>query len=168
MPVRDATPEELIRSTKDVTLATAKAVAAGNSCQQDDIITAANMGRKAVTEMLIICKVSQNYNAMKFFWIVTWLKTTFMDKSLGTLVFLARFPIHTGPSPPLTPQTMLDAYIYNFFRVSTLYRVGRGRTARNFRKGCTVLRGNREMTEKYEYCSSTVPRTFVQDCSVHK
>ena len=29
---------------------------------------------------------------------------------------------------------------------------------------CTVLRGNREMTEKYEYCS-TVPRTFVQDCS---
>ena len=64
MPVRDATPEELIRSTKDVTLATAKAVAAGNSCQQDDIITAANMGRKAVTEMLIICKVSQNYNAI--------------------------------------------------------------------------------------------------------
>ena len=29
---------------------------------------------------------------------------------------------------------------------------------------CTVLRGNREMTEKYEY-RSTVPRTFVQDCS---
>ncbi|XP_073240951.1 talin-like [Porites lutea] len=58
MPVRDATPEELIRSTKDVTLATAKAVAAGNSCQQDDIITAANMGRKAVTEMLIICKAA--------------------------------------------------------------------------------------------------------------
>ena len=40
---------------------------------------------------------------------------------------------------------------------------GRERTARIFRKGCTVLRGNREMTEKYEYCS-TVPRTFVQDC----
>jgi len=57
LPVRDATPEDLIRSTKHVTLATAKAVAAGNSCQQDDIITAANMGRKAVTEMLTICKV---------------------------------------------------------------------------------------------------------------
>ena len=28
---------------------------------------------------------------------------------------------------------------------------GGGRTARKFRKGCTVLRGNREMTEKYEY-----------------
>lgn len=59
LPVRDATPEDLIRSTKHVTLATAKAVAAGNSCQQDDIIEAANMGRKAVTEMLIICKVFQ-------------------------------------------------------------------------------------------------------------
>ena len=42
----------------------------------------------------------------------------------------------------------------------TLYRVGGGRTGRNFRKGCTVLRGNREMTDKYEYCS-TVPRTFL-------
>ena len=58
---------------------------------------------------------------------------------------------------------MLDACIQNFFRVSTLYRVRGGRTARKFRKGYTVLRGNREMTEKYEYCS-TVPRTFVQDC----
>ena len=51
------------------------------------------------------------------------------------------------------------------FRVSTLYRVGGGRTARKFRKGCTVLRGNREMTGKYEYCI-TVPRTFVQDCKI--
>ena len=40
---------------------------------------------------------------------------------------------------------------------------GGGRTARKFRKGCTILRGNWEMTEKYEYCS-TVPRTFVPDC----
>ena len=44
-----------------------------------------------------------------------------------------------------------------------MYRVGGGRTARKFRKGCTILRENRERTEKYEYCS-TVPRTFVQDC----
>ena len=33
----------------------------------------------------------------------------------------------------------------------------------NFRKGCTVLRGNREMTEKHGYCG-TVPKTFVKDC----
>ena len=87
------------------------------------------------------------------------------QKSWDTIAFLGRFPIHTGPTPPLTPQTMLDACIQNFFRVSTLYRVGGGRTARKFRKGCTVLRGNREVTEKYEYCS-TVPGTFVQDCRV--
>ena len=83
-----------------------------------------------------------------------------MDKVLGHFAFLRRFPIHTGPATPLTPQTMLDACIQNFFQVSTLYRVGGGRTAG---EGCTVLRGNQEMTEKYEYWS-TVPRTFVQDC----
>ena len=68
-----------------------------------------------------------------------------------------------SPASPSPPQTMLDACVQNFFRVSTLFRVGGGRTARQFRKGCTVLRGNREVTEKYEYFS-TVPRTFVQDC----
>ena len=42
---------------------------------------------------------------------------------------------------------------------------GGGReNCKKFRKGCTVLRGNREMTEKYEYFS-TVPRTLVEDCS---
>ena len=84
------------------------------------------------------------------------------QKSWGTFAFLGRFPIHTGPTPPLTPQTMLDACIQIFFRIS-LYRIGGGRTARKSREGCTVLRGNREMTEKYEFCS-TVPRGFVQDC----
>ena len=96
-----------------------------------------------------------------------------MDKSLGTLSFLGRFPIHIAPTSPLTPQTMLNACIQNFFRVSTLYRVGGGRTAREFRKGWVrvrvrvrvrvkviVLRGEREMTKKYEYCSA-VPGTFV-------
>ena len=33
----------------------------------------------------------------------------------------------------------------------------------NFENDALFLRGNREMTEKYAYCS-TVPRTFVQDC----
>ena len=83
------------------------------------------------------------------------------QKSWDTFAFLGRFPIHTGPTPLFTPQTVLDACIQNLFRVSTLYRVGGGRSARKFRKGCTAL-GNREMTENYEYCS-TVPRTFVQD-----
>ena len=99
--------------------------------------------------------------------IAFFLPTSFSDnhgqKSWDTFALLVRFPIHTSPTPPFTPQTMLDACLQNFFRVSTLYRVGggrTGRTGRNFRKGCTVLRGNREMTEKYEYCS-TVPRTFL-------
>ena len=48
------------------------------------------------------------------------------QKSWDTFAFLRGFPIHTGPTPPLTPQTMLDACIQNFFRVSTLYRVGGG------------------------------------------
>lgn len=56
----NATPEELIRSTKAITLATAKAVAAGNSCKQEDVIIAANMGRKAVSDMLSICKSCMN------------------------------------------------------------------------------------------------------------
>ena len=62
------------------------------------------------------------------------------QKSSDTFVFLGHFPIHIGPTPPLTPQTMLDACI-QIVRVSTLYRFGGGRTARKFRKGCTFLKG---------------------------
>ncbi|KMQ93936.1 talin-1-like protein, partial [Lasius niger] len=50
------TPEDLVRCTKSITLSTAKAVSAGNSCKQDDIIAAANMGRKSISDMLTICK----------------------------------------------------------------------------------------------------------------
>ena len=56
------------------------------------------------------------------------------QNSWDTFAFLGRFPIHTGPTPPLTPQTMLDACIQNFFRVSTLYRVGEGELQENFEK----------------------------------
>ena len=52
--------EELIRITKPITLATAKAVAAGNSGRQEDVIVAANMGRKAISDLLRTCKVSAN------------------------------------------------------------------------------------------------------------
>ncbi|XP_014474910.1 PREDICTED: talin-1 isoform X3 [Dinoponera quadriceps] len=52
----NVTPEDLVRCTKSITISTAKAVAAGNSCKQDDIIAAANMGRKAISDMLTICK----------------------------------------------------------------------------------------------------------------
>ena len=36
-------------------------------------------------------------------------------KVLGHLCVSRRFPIHTGPTPSLTPQTVLDACIQNFF-----------------------------------------------------
>ena len=38
---------------------------------------------------------------------------TIMVKSLGTLVFLEHFPIHTSPIAPLTPQTKFTG---NFFQ----------------------------------------------------
>merc|ERR1719193_2838703 len=58
VPRNNAGPEELMRATRPITLATAKAVAAGKSCKQDDVIVAANMGRKAISDMLVTCKAA--------------------------------------------------------------------------------------------------------------
>ena len=58
IPSRKSSPEDLIRVTKPVTIATAKAVAAGSSAKQDDIIVAANMGRKAIFDVLTVAKQS--------------------------------------------------------------------------------------------------------------
>ena len=60
-PRSQAGPEELMRATRPITLATAKAVAAGKSCKQDDVIVAANMGRKAISDMLVTCKVGSRW-----------------------------------------------------------------------------------------------------------
>ena len=49
-------PEDLIRATKQITLATSKAIGAGNSLRQEDIISAANMGRKAVSDLLFVSR----------------------------------------------------------------------------------------------------------------
>ncbi|KAH1007343.1 hypothetical protein HUJ04_004589 [Dendroctonus ponderosae] len=57
----NVTVEDLIRCTKSITNATAKSVSAGISNKQDDIIAAANMSRKAISDMLITCK-SAAYN----------------------------------------------------------------------------------------------------------
>uniref|UniRef100_A0A3B3R7F5 Talin 2b n=1 Tax=Paramormyrops kingsleyae TaxID=1676925 RepID=A0A3B3R7F5_9TELE len=56
IPERSTTPEEFIRMTKGITTATAKAVAAGNSARQEDVISTANMSRKAISDMLSTCK----------------------------------------------------------------------------------------------------------------
>ncbi|XP_035484529.2 talin-2a isoform X2 [Scophthalmus maximus] len=55
-PSKTTTPEEFIRMTKGITMATAKAVAAGNSARQEDIIHTANLSRKAISDMLTTCK----------------------------------------------------------------------------------------------------------------
>lgn len=47
----------MIRCTKPITMATAKAVSAGNSGKQEDVIVAANMGRKAISDLLTVCRV---------------------------------------------------------------------------------------------------------------
>ncbi|CAF3837471.1 unnamed protein product [Rotaria magnacalcarata] len=53
------TAKALVEDTKTlITMATAKAVAAGQSCRQDDIIAAANLGRKSVSDFLFVCKSS--------------------------------------------------------------------------------------------------------------
>lgn len=46
-----ATAEDVIRCTKPITTATAKAVAAGNSCRQEDVISASNTGRKVSLDL---------------------------------------------------------------------------------------------------------------------
>ena len=99
------------------------------------------------------------------------LATTIMDRSLGTLLHFWGVFQFTQVQPLPSPHKQCWTRVCRIFlRVSTLYWVGGGRTARNFRNRCTVLRGNREMTEKYKYCS-TVPipiLEFVQDCRPFK
>ncbi|KAJ3595926.1 hypothetical protein NHX12_002338, partial [Muraenolepis orangiensis] len=56
IPDKSTTPEEFMRMTKGMTKATAKAVAAGNSTQQEDVIATANLSRKVVSDMLVTCK----------------------------------------------------------------------------------------------------------------
>uniref|UniRef100_A0A8D0MLI8 Talin 1 n=1 Tax=Sus scrofa TaxID=9823 RepID=A0A8D0MLI8_PIG len=55
-PAKTSTPEDFIRMTKGITMATAKAVAAGNSCRQEDVIATANLSRRAIADMLRACK----------------------------------------------------------------------------------------------------------------
>ena len=83
-----------------------------------------------------------------------------MDKSLVTLLHFWGVFQFTQVQPLLSPHKqcwMSVSRIFSEFQVFIGW--GGGRTARRFRKGCTVLRGNWEMPEKYEYCS-IVPRTF--------
>ncbi|XP_057693603.1 talin-2 isoform X3 [Corythoichthys intestinalis] len=61
VPDKPTTPEEFIRMTKGITMATAKAVASGNSTQQEDVIATANLSRKAISDMLTACKKAAHH-----------------------------------------------------------------------------------------------------------
>ena len=56
-PKKQFSAEDLIKATRPITDATTKAVVAGNNLKQDDIVAAANTGRKAICDLLVTCKV---------------------------------------------------------------------------------------------------------------
>lgn len=61
-----SSPEELISATKPITHATAKAVVAAKSGRQEDMVVAANIGRKAVLDMVHKCRVRPGLVASSF------------------------------------------------------------------------------------------------------
>ena len=94
IPKNKAEPEDLIRATRPITLATGKAVSAGKSLKQEDIIVAANMGRKAISDMLTTCKVrdfeigSKKWKLLdncRKMWVVPW-DEWYLLVSMGDLV----------------------------------------------------------------------------------
>ena len=95
-----------------------------------------------------------------------------MDKSLGTLLrFWDVFQFTQVQLVP-SPYKQCWARVSRTFSESQLcIRWEEGELQENFEKNAlfqdgllSVLRGSREMIEKYEY-RSTVPGTFVQNCT---
>ena len=71
------------------------------------------------------------------------IETTSMDKkSRDTFAHLGHFPIHTGPTPPLTSQTMLDVCIQHFFfEFQLCVGWGEGELQENFEKDALFHEG---------------------------
>ncbi len=67
IPINRTTPEELIRVSKQINFAISKAIFAGQSCHQEDIIIAANLARKSIPNLLNICKSSAYLTDDKIF-----------------------------------------------------------------------------------------------------
>ena len=86
--------------------------------------------------------------------IITWLflftppsKLQLWTKVLGHFCLSGAFSnSHRSNPAPLTPQTMLDPCIQNFFGLSTLYRVGWGELQENFEKDALFKEG----TDKWQ------------------
>merc|ERR1719175_238432 len=52
----NATPEDVIRANRSITNATHKVVAAATNGNQEELLAAANIGRRAINELLTTCK----------------------------------------------------------------------------------------------------------------
>ena len=90
--------------------------------------------------------------------------TTIMDKSLGTLLRFWGVFQFTQVQPLPSPYKQCWTRVSRIFsEIQLCIGWGEGELQEHFENDA-VLRGSREMTGKYAYCS-TVPRTFVQDCS---
>jgi talin len=99
--------EELIRFTKPITIATAKAVAAGNSGRQEDVIVAANMGRKAISDLLKACKVIIFFTTLDFRILI--LLGLFQAAAAGSdNAELKRRVVEVGASCSLAYRDLLD------------------------------------------------------------
>ena len=87
------------------------------------------------------------------------------QKSWDTFAFLGRFPrILICPTPPLTPQTTLDACIQNFSECQLCLGWREGELKENVGKDALFY----EVTQKLQKIMNTAflsPRTFVHDCS---
>ena len=61
-------------------------------------------------------------------------QSTILDKSVGTLAFLGRFPIHTGQTPPLTQKQCWTRVSRIFSEFQLCIGWGEGELQENFEK----------------------------------
>ena len=73
-----------------------------------------------------------------------------MDRSIGTLAFLERFPIHTDPTPSPHPTNKVGSVYPEFFpSFNFVWKGGGARELRdNFQKDVLFY----EVTQKYDFC----------------
>ena len=88
---------------------------------------------------------------------ISWYSEIWNTKSWDTFAFLGRFPTYTSPTPPLTPQTILDSCIQNLFEFQLCIGWGR-ENCKTFSKRMHLFK--RE--PRNEYCS-----TVKQECVLY-
>ena len=105
------------------------------------------------------------YVTIRSFCFVNWSLRLFvtsiiMDNSLGTLSHCGVcFNAHM-PNPYLHPTNNFGQVYLHFFPSFNIVKGGRRENCNKISKACTVLWGQSEIKENYEYCM-TVPTTFL-------